>query len=123
MRKSDVAHEHTRGEDMKEDTTESLQARPEQVVYANILEKGMLFGLLLVLATYSVYMLGILKPFVPMEEITKCWRMNVHDYLDHCSIKAGWAWVSLVGYGDFLNFIGIATLAGITIICFVSIVP
>ncbi len=31
-----------------DDLEKSLQARPEQVVYANILEKGMLLGLLLV---------------------------------------------------------------------------
>jgi hypothetical protein len=29
----------------------------------------------------------------------------------------------MVGYGDFLNFIGIAILSGVSIICFLSIVP
>ncbi len=52
-----------------------------------------------------------------------CWKMNVNDYLHHCDIKPGWAWLSLVNYGDFLNFIGIAILAGITIVCFLAIVP
>jgi hypothetical protein len=101
----------------------SLSARPEQIVYAGILEKGMLFGLLVVLVTYCIYVFGVLKPFVPMETITKNWTMNVHDYMHHCGIAPGWAWLSMINYGDFLNFVGIALLAGVTIICFLSVVP
>jgi len=108
---------------VKEDLGKSLQARPEQIVYANILEKGMLLGLVVILVTYCIYVVGIMKPYVPMDSITKYWQMNVHDYLHHCGIKAGWAWLSMVGYGDFLNFVGIALLAGITMICFLAIVP
>jgi hypothetical protein len=105
------------------DQEKSLQARPEQLIYAGVLEKGMLLGLLLVLVTYAIYLLGLLKPYVPMDEITKCWEMNVHDYLEHFHIHPGWAWVSLLGYGDFLNFAGIVMLAGVTMVCFLSIVP
>ena len=108
---------------MKEDLGKSLQARPEQIVYANILEKGMLLGLVVVLVTYFIYVAGIMKPYVPMDSITNYWQMNVHDYLHHCGIKSGWAWLSMVGYGDFVNFVGIALLAGVTMICFLAIVP
>jgi len=106
-----------------DDLQKRLQARPEQLVYANILEKGMLLGLGLVLLTYIVYITGILKPYVPLNKITACWTMNVHHYLDTCQIRSGWAWASMLGYGDFLNFVGIALLAGVTIISFLAIVP
>jgi hypothetical protein len=108
---------------VKEDLGKSLQARPEQIVYANILEKGMLLGLVVVVVTYCIYVVGFMKPYVPMDSVTKYWQMNVQDYLHNCGIKSGWAWLSLVGYGDFLNFVGIALLAGITMICFLAIVP
>jgi hypothetical protein len=108
---------------VKDNPGKSLQAGPEQIVYANILEKGMLFGLLLVVVTYAIYVFGIMKPYVPMDAITRYWQMNVHDYLHQCGIKPGWAWVSLVGYGDFLNFVGIALLAGITVVCFLAVIP
>jgi len=101
----------------------SLQARPEQILYANLLEKGMLIGLILVLVTYLVYVTGLLKPYIPLEEVSGCWQMNVHEYLEHCRIHPGWAWLGMVGHGDFLNFIGIALLGGITIVCFAAIVP
>jgi len=101
----------------------SLQARPEQLLYASILEKGMLLGLLLLLVTYLVYVLRIVTPYIPLEEVSKYWTMNVHDYLHEAHVKQGWAWVAMVGYSDFLNFIGIALLAGVTIVCFLAIVP
>ena len=49
--------------------------------------------------------------------------MNVHDYLEHANIKPGWSWLRMLNYGDFINFIGVALLAGVTIICYLAIVP
>ncbi len=108
---------------MTHDIDTSLSARPEQIVYANILEKGMLLGLVLVVVTYVIYVLGFIKPFVPMQTIVESWTLNVHDYLHKLHIEPGWAWIFLIGYGDFLNFLGIALLAGVTLLCFIAIIP
>ena len=105
---------------MDDNPRKSLQAGPEQLAYAGVLEKGMLFGMILLLVTYFIYVVGIFKSYIPLAEIPQCWSMNVHDYLDHCKIETGWSWVSMLRYGDFLNFTGIALLAGVTIICFLS---
>jgi hypothetical protein len=114
-----VAEEDMTAESQKR----SLQAGPEQLVYAGILEKGMLLGLLLLIITYLIYLSGIIKPYVPLAEVSRYWSMNVHDYLHTAHIKPGWAWLSMIGYSDFLNFIPIAMLAGVTIICFLAVVP
>ena len=108
---------------MADSTEKSLQATPEQLLYASILEKGMFLGLLILLLTYAVYALGIATPYIPLNDIPKCWSMGVDQYLQTCKIEEGWAWLSMVHYGDFMNFIGIAMLAGVTIICFLAIVP
>jgi hypothetical protein len=104
-------------------TDKRLQAGPEQILYASILEKGMYFGLLLIIITYLIYVLGIIEPYVPLADIPKLWGMNVHDYLKTTNIHDGWAWLGMIRYSDFLNFIPIAILAGVTILCFLSIVP
>ena len=101
----------------------SLKASPEQLRYARVLEKGMFIGLLCLLVTFSIYAFGIMEPYVPLDEISRYWSMNVNDYLHHANIKSGWAWLGFVQFGDFINFIGIAILAGVTIICYVTIVP
>jgi hypothetical protein len=103
----------------------SLQASPEQLLYARILEKGMLIGLLVLLITFAIYTFGIMKPYIPLDKISGYWHLNVHDYLNHpdLQIKAGWGWLHMLAYGDFINFVGVAILAGVTILCFVSIIP
>lgn len=108
---------------MQEKTNDLLKATPEQLLYAKILEKGMYIGLLILLITYVLYVFGIMDPYIPLDKISNYWSMNVHDYLEHTGIKDGWSWLGMLKYGDFINFIGVALLAGVTIICYAAIVP
>lgn len=101
----------------------SLEASPEQFLYAKILEKGMFFGLILLLITFAIYAFGILKPYIPRSEVSQYWSHSVSDYLHMANVEPGWAWVGMLRFGDFLNFIPIAILAGTTVICYLSIVP
>ncbi len=109
--------------DTPEKSNVSLEATPEQMYYAAILEKGMYIGLLILFITYIIYIFGILDPYIPLDRISEYWSMNVDQYLHEADIHAGWAWLGMLKYGDFLNFIGVAILAGVTIICYLSIVP
>ena len=108
---------------MEDKSYASIEATPEQLLYAKILEWGMYFGLLILLITFGLYAFGVMDPYIPLDKISKYWSMNVNDYLHHANIKAGWAWVDMIKYGDFVNFIGIAILAGVTILCYAAIVP
>jgi len=108
---------------MENNSDTSLQASPEQLLYAGILEKGMLVGLLILFITFAIYAFGIMKPYIPMSEISRYWGLNVHEYLETAHIQDGWAWLGMLRYGDFLNFIGIAILAGVTILSYLAIVP
>jgi hypothetical protein len=95
----------------------------EQLVYARWLDGGMKIGLLVLTATFALYMTGVLAPHIAVEELPQYWAMPVKDYLAATGIHAGWSWVGMIGKGDFLNFVGIAFLAGITIACYVVIIP
>jgi hypothetical protein len=108
---------------MDEKSIASLEATPEQVLYAKLLELGMYIGLLILFITFALYAFGIMDPYIPMDKISSYWKLNVHEYLEHAGIKDGWAWLGMLKYGDFINFIGIAILAGVTIICYAAIVP
>ena len=117
---------------MKELTVKmTSQASEEQLLYANILEKGMLIGLVMMFVTFALYVFGIMPAAIPVTEIANYWSQPVHDYLvainnnflhqDH--LVTGWSWLSLIRNGDFLNFVPIAILSGVTIMCYLSIVP
>ncbi|MCK5405500.1 MAG: hypothetical protein KAI75_09700 [Desulfobulbaceae bacterium] len=113
------------------DTTVTKEATQEQILYANILEKGMLVGLLLMFITFGLYVFGIMKPVIPVDMISNYWSQPVHDYLvaintqflhmEH--LPTGWSWVGLISNADFLNFVPVAILSGVTIICYSAIVP
>ncbi|MBW1641916.1 MAG: DUF1634 domain-containing protein [Deltaproteobacteria bacterium] len=108
---------------MSDNQNASIEATPEQVLYANILAKGMLIGLIILFITFAIYAFGIMKPYIPLDQVSSLWTTNVGDYLHNANIKPGWAWVGMLQYGDFLNFIGIAVLAGVTIVCYIGIIP
>lgn len=106
-------------------------ATAEQILYANILEKGMYFGLMLMFVTFALYVFGIMEPAIPLNEIAGYWRQDVHSYLEAVnhnylhleSLPTGWSWMALINKSDFLNFIPVAILSGVTIMCYLAIVP
>jgi hypothetical protein len=108
---------------MNDNQNASIEATPEQVLYAKVLGKGMLIGLLILFITFAIYAFGIMKPYIPLDQISSLWSTTVTDYLHNTNIEAGWAWLGMLNYGDFINFIGIAILAGVTIMCYLSIIP
>jgi len=101
----------------------SLKASPEQVRYAGILEKGMYVGLATLFITFAIYAFGIMDPYIPLDKVSHYWSLSVHDYLHEANIGSGWSWAGMLNRADFLNFIGIAFLAGTTIICYLAIIP
>lgn len=108
---------------MEEKPQASPEPTAEQVFYARVLEIGMYAGLACLLLTFVLYVSGIVKPYVPVEELSTHWEKSVHDYLHDAKIEPGWGWLAMLRYGDFLNFIGITTLAGVTVLCYLAIVP
>jgi hypothetical protein len=109
----------------------SAEANEEQLLYASILAKGMYLGLALLLITFVLYMTGIMPPGIPIEELPNYWTLSAHDYLEAVNhdflhrehVVTGWGWVALLGLGDYVNFIGIALLSAVTIVCYAAIVP
>lgn len=99
------------------------KATEEQILYANILNKGMLVGLLGLIVTFIIYGSGLLTPLIPIEQVQNYWVMPVNDYLAQTGIHAGWAWLGNLGKGDMLTFLPIAFLSVLTIICYLAIIP
>ncbi len=101
----------------------NIKASEERLVYANILNKGMKIGLVALIVTFIIYLFGILTPHIPVKDLPKYWDMPVHEYLKINKIHLSWSWIWMIHKGDFINFIGIAFLAGVTIICYIRIIP
>ncbi|MDQ7835028.1 MAG: DUF1634 domain-containing protein [Humidesulfovibrio sp.] len=105
------------------DTIHTGKATPEQVTYANMLFYGCWGGLALMAVTYLLYVFGIITPHVPLEKVPLLWSQPVGTYLELGNVPTGWGWSVLIAKGDFLNFLGIVLLAGMTIVCYIPLIP
>ncbi|RKY95254.1 MAG: hypothetical protein DRQ13_07380 [Ignavibacteriae bacterium] len=101
----------------------ALKATEEQVLYAKILNTGMLIGLVGLVVAFVFYASGILEPLIPLEKVQSYWILSVHEYLEQSGIQAGWAWFGNLQFGDMLNFLPIAFLSLLTIVCYIAIIP
>jgi hypothetical protein len=104
-------------------TIKNNKASEEQMAYAGVLNIGMWLGLAILVITFFIYISGVLPSFVPIDDLPKYWTMRVHDYNVALNAPTGWHWAALVGKGDYLNFVGIAMLSGLTILCYLVILP
>jgi hypothetical protein len=95
----------------------------EQITYAQWLDGGMKAGLLVLVVTFALYVAGALAPHVPVADLPRYWSLPVKEYLAATGIHAGWGWLFMLGKGDFLNFVGIAFLSGVTIACYLAVTP
>jgi hypothetical protein len=106
---------------MKTDHNE--YATPEQLAYATILDWGMKIGFITLVVTFILYILGVVPPHLPLEQLPQYWVMPVGEYLKAAQVHIGWSWLHLVNQGDFMNFIGIAFLSAVTIFCYLRVLP
>jgi hypothetical protein len=95
----------------------------EQLAYADLLDRGVKIGFLGLLASFSLYVGGLIAPHIPVQDLPRYWGLPVKQYLAATGIRPGWGWIGLLGHGDFLNFLGIAFLSGVTVACYLAIIP
>ena len=94
-----------------------------QLRYARLLDWGTRIGLALLLASFAVYVSGVLPSQVPLQRLPELWNQPVARYLALTGAPTGWQWVTLLQHGDVLGFVGIALLAGCSGVCLLSLLP
>lgn len=92
-----------------------------QLFYSKILNLLSKLGFAFLLITFALYFFGVLGNFVPRELLPQYWGHPLPRYLELTHMKTGWSWLAEMHHGDLLNLLPIAFLAGITIICTLTI--
>ena len=98
-------------------------ATPEQLAYADLLDIGTTIGRYLLAITFILYVFGFTPPKIPLSELPSYWSMPAEQYSNLVGVATGWGWLALIGYGDYMNFLGIAFLSGLTIVCYLRVLP
>jgi uncharacterized membrane protein len=103
--------------------SEAARPMPEQITYANLLFLAVWVSIFLLIVTYFAYVIDLVSPYVPIEVVQQNWTSSVGDYLHTTNAPHGWGWLRLLDTGDYLNFIGLATLALVSILCYLVLLP
>lgn len=101
----------------------SEHASGEQVVYARWLDAGTRIGFLALVVTFFVHVFELVPPGIAHEHLPRYWHLPVEEFIALTGAPQGWAWVARLGEADLLNFIGIAILAGVTVVCYARLIP
>lgn len=95
----------------------------EQIVFAAVLRAGTGLSMLALVLGFLLYLGGLVPALVPIGELPRYWGLSAEHYLAATGLPRGWGWMGLVGHGDILNLVGIAMLGGLTIVCYLAILP
>ena len=107
----------------KSNQLDGIRVSKEKLAYAALLSIGTIVSLILLPVCFVIYLTGLLEPHVALAELPSYWSLPLRDYLEQTNYDAGWSWLGMLNKGDFLNFIPIALLSGLTIFCYIRIIP
>lgn len=94
-----------------------------QELYARWLDAVTRIAFAATLAAFGLYAADILPSFVPLDALPALWRLPVGEYLARTGAPAGWEWLRLLGYADYLSLACVALIALVTLICYVAVLP
>jgi hypothetical protein len=107
---------------MKSPGDPAVQA-PEQMRYATWLDWGTRVGLVVLLASFAAYVLGLAESHVQVSRLPELWVHPVGRFLELTNSPTGWGWLALIHRGDIAGLLGIAILAGSSVACLLALVP
>jgi hypothetical protein len=88
-----------------------------------VLEVCVRAGFVLLLLSFVLYLLGIPKPLVPVDQLPQYWGLPVDQFVEATHTPTGWAWLPMIGHADMLNLVGIAVLAGAPALSALAVLP
>lgn len=95
----------------------------EQQRYATWLSWGARSGLLILAVTFLAYVFGWMPVRIPLDQMPNVWNLSAHDYIKQTGAPTGWHWLTMIGLGDFAGLLGIAWLAGCSLLCLLVVMP
>jgi hypothetical protein len=96
---------------------------PAQLRYARVLDAGMKVGLCVLVLGFLAYVSGLVPAHVPPAQLPGLWTLAAPDYVRATGAPQGWEWIVMLGSGDILPLVGIAILSGISLVCFIVLLP
>ncbi len=103
-------------------TSRGRAADPE-TRFAAVLHWGSRAGLFVMLVTYALYVSGAARPLIPLKDLPRLWRLPSAEFRAQTGAPARWDWLRLLDKGDMMNFLGMAMLGVVSILCLLATAP
>lgn len=94
-----------------------------QELYARWLDAATRVAFAASLVAFGAYTSGLLPSFVPPEALPELWHLPVDQYLARTGAPAGWGWLPLLGYSDYLSLACVALIGLVTPACYLAVLP
>ena len=94
----------------------------EQLRYARLLDIGAKVGFVMLVAGFIAYVTGVLEEHVVVGQLPALWGLSLAEYLRVTQTPTGWGWIAHLHKGEFAGLLGIAVLAGCSLVCLAGIV-
>lgn len=98
-------------------------ASAEEMRYATLMKIGVQAAFVLLVATFALYLAGVLEPLVPIRELPKYWSLSAAEFARATHAPTGWRWLAELDRGDVANFAGMALLASISALGALAVAP
>jgi hypothetical protein len=95
----------------------------EQQRYARMVAWGTHAGLVVLLLSFAAYVSGWLPSSVPPGELVGLWTLPSADYVRQAGTPVGWGWLGQLRHGDVAALLGIAILAGCSVLALLGVLP
>lgn len=95
----------------------------EQLRYARLLSIGSKGGFAMLVAGFLAYVTGLFEEHVVVGQLPSLWGLSLAEYLRATQTPTGWGWIAHLHKGEFVGLLGIAVLAGCSVVCLAAIVP
>jgi hypothetical protein len=95
----------------------------EQLRYAQLLDIGSKAGFVMLVTGFVAYATGVLEEHVVVGQLPSLWGLSLAEYLRVTQTPTGWGWILHLHKGEFAGLLGIAALAGCSLVCLAAIIP
>jgi hypothetical protein len=101
----------------------SVEQPAVQQAYARVLEWTSRIGLVVLVLSFAAYVAGLVDAHVPPEQLPALWIHPVDRFIELTGSPRGWEWLRYLHQGDMVGLLGIAILAGGSVLCLLALVP
>ena len=64
----------------------------------------------------------MLPALVPLGDLPRLWTLSAAEMMREAHAPQGWSWLRFIGYGDYLNVLGIAIFPLLAMVCTARVV-